>query len=163
MRERAAGRGGGRGDSRLHWPQVCRKAGIPLLLAPSIKAGLDLDWSNPKQKAAAIQILERQVSSLQQWVDRHLDDVIEQPIRPYLDAVTQVRDQDLELEIVFNRFGTLDVEPAGGVGGVSARAHQIIRPASRSAPRRSAQSGRTRSTRCQNIAPWCGSRRCTSS
>ncbi|WP_437780694.1 transposase [Sorangium sp. So ce1097] len=50
--------------------EICRKAGIPLLLAPSIKAGLDLDWSDPKQKAAAIQILERQVSSLQQWVDR---------------------------------------------------------------------------------------------
>ncbi|WP_437712356.1 IS1182 family transposase [Sorangium sp. So ce448] len=76
--------------------EICRKAGIPLLLAPSIKAGLDLDWSDPKQKAAAIQILERQVSSLHQWVDRHLDDVVEQPLRFYLDAVTQVRDQDLE-------------------------------------------------------------------
>ncbi|WP_437974976.1 IS1182 family transposase [Sorangium sp. So ce295] len=76
--------------------EICRKAGIPLLLAPSIKAGLDLDWSDPKQKAAAIQILERQVSSLQQWVDRHLDDVVEQPLRTYLEAVTQVRDQDLE-------------------------------------------------------------------
>ncbi|WP_437277923.1 transposase [Sorangium sp. So ce375] len=76
--------------------EICRKAGIPLLLAPSIKAGLDLDWSDPRQKAAAIQILERQVSSLQQWVDRHLDDVVEQPLRFYLDAVTQVRDQDLE-------------------------------------------------------------------
>jgi hypothetical protein len=76
--------------------EICRKAGIPLLLAPSIKAGLDLDWSDPKQKAAAIQILERQVSSLQQWVDRHLDDVVEQPLRTYLEAITQVRDQDLE-------------------------------------------------------------------
>ncbi|WP_437609950.1 IS1182 family transposase [Sorangium sp. So ce834] len=76
--------------------EICRKAGIPLLLAPSIKAGLDLDWSDPKQKSAAIQILERQVSSLQQWVDRHLDDVVEQPLRFYLDAAIQVRDQDLE-------------------------------------------------------------------
>ena len=31
--------------------EICRKAGIPLLLAPSIKAGLDIDWSDPKQKA----------------------------------------------------------------------------------------------------------------
>jgi hypothetical protein len=76
--------------------EICRKAGIPLLLAPSIKAGLDIDWSDPKQKAMAIKVLERQVSSLEKWVDRHLDDVIDQPLRPYLDAINQVRTQDLE-------------------------------------------------------------------
>jgi Transposase DDE domain/Transposase domain (DUF772) len=76
--------------------EICRSAGIPLLLAPSIKAGLDIDWSDKKQKAMAIEVVERQVSSLQKWVDRHLDDVIEMPLRPYLDAITQVRDQDLE-------------------------------------------------------------------
>src|ERR1019366_3373336 len=53
--------------------EICRKAGIPLLLAPSIKAGLDIDWSDPKQKAMAVDVVERQVSSLQRWVDRHLD------------------------------------------------------------------------------------------
>lgn len=76
--------------------EICRKAGIPLLLSPSIKAGLDIDWSDAKQKAMAIQVLERQVSSLQQWVDRHLDNAIEEPLRYYFDAITQVRDQDLE-------------------------------------------------------------------
>lgn len=75
---------------------ICRQAGIPLLLASSIKAGLDIDWSDPKQKAAGVEIVERQVSSLQQWVDRHLDDVISEPLRPYIDAITQVRAQDLE-------------------------------------------------------------------
>jgi hypothetical protein len=76
--------------------EICRKAGIPLLLAPSIKAGLDIDWSDPKQKAAAIEVVERQVSSLQRWVDRHLDDYVSEPLRPYLEAITRVRDQDLE-------------------------------------------------------------------
>jgi hypothetical protein len=76
--------------------EICRKAGIPLLLAPSIKAGLDIDWSDPKQKAVAVEIVERQVSSLQAWVDRHLDEGISEPLRPYLEAITQVRDQDLE-------------------------------------------------------------------
>jgi hypothetical protein len=76
--------------------EICRKAGIPLLLAPSIKAGLDIDWSDPKQKAAAVEVVERQVSSLQAWVDRHLDEGISEPLRPYLEAITQVRDQDLE-------------------------------------------------------------------
>jgi hypothetical protein len=76
---------------------ICRKAGIPLLLAPSIKAGLDIDWSDPKQKAMAIEVVERQVSSLQRWVDRHLDEVVSEPLRPYIDAITQVREQDLEI------------------------------------------------------------------
>jgi hypothetical protein len=76
--------------------EICRAAGIPLLLAPSIKAGLDIDWSDSKQKAMAIEVVERQVSSLQKWVDRHLDNVIEKPLCFYLDAITQVRDQDLE-------------------------------------------------------------------
>ena len=76
---------------------ICRKAGIPLLLASSIKAGLDVDWSDPKQKAMAIEVVERQVSSLQRWVDRHLDEVTSEPLRPYIDAIVQVRDQDLEV------------------------------------------------------------------
>lgn len=75
---------------------ICRLAGAPLLLASSIKAGLDIDWSDAKQKALAIEVVERQVSSLQQWVDRHLDDVISEPLRPYIDAITQVKSQDLE-------------------------------------------------------------------
>jgi hypothetical protein len=76
--------------------EICRKAGIPLLLASSIKAGLDIDWSDAKQKAAAVEVVERQVSSLQKWVERHLDEVVSEPLRPYIDAITQVRDQDLE-------------------------------------------------------------------
>ena len=75
---------------------ICRKAGIPLLLSSSIKAGLDIDWSCPKQKAMAIEVVERQVSSLERWVDRHLDEALFQPLRPYLEAITQVRNQDLE-------------------------------------------------------------------
>lgn len=47
--------------------EICRRAGIPLLLAPSIKAGLDIDWSDPAQKLAAVATVERQ-ASLQRWV-----------------------------------------------------------------------------------------------
>jgi hypothetical protein len=74
---------------------ICRRAGIPLLLAPSIKAGLDIDWSDPKQKAAAIEVVERQVASLERWVDKHLE-TIATPLTPYLEALTVVRAQDLE-------------------------------------------------------------------
>ena len=76
--------------------EICRKAGIPLLLASSIKAGLDIDWSDPKQKAMAVEVVERQVSSLHRWVDRHLDEATTEPLRPYIDAITQVKSQDLE-------------------------------------------------------------------
>jgi hypothetical protein len=76
--------------------EICRRAGIPLLLGSSIKAGLDIDWSDPKQKASAVEVVERQVSSLQQWVERHLDEVFSEPIRPYIAAIAQVRSQDLE-------------------------------------------------------------------
>ena len=76
--------------------EICRKAGIPLLLGASIKTGIDIDWSDPKQKLKAVDIVERQVSSLQRWVDRHLDDIESEPLRPYIEAIVQVRDQDLE-------------------------------------------------------------------
>jgi hypothetical protein len=76
--------------------EICRKAGMRLLLAPSIKAGLDIDWSDPKQKITAIEIVERQVSSLERWVDRHLDEALTRPLAPYIEALAQVRTQDLE-------------------------------------------------------------------
>jgi hypothetical protein len=76
--------------------ELCRAAGIPLLLGPSIKAGLDIDWSDPKQKLTAIQIVEQQVSSLHRWVERHLDDAISAPLTPYIQAIAQVREQDIE-------------------------------------------------------------------
>ena len=76
--------------------EICRKAGIPLLLSTSIKAGLDIDWSDARQKATAIQIVEQQVASLERWVDKHLDDLFERPLLPYLEAITTIREQDLE-------------------------------------------------------------------
>jgi hypothetical protein len=75
---------------------ICRKAGIPLLLASSIKAGLDIDWSDPKQKVTAIEVVERQVSSLERWVERHLDDAVAKPLTPFIEALSQVRAQDLD-------------------------------------------------------------------
>lgn len=75
---------------------IAKKAGIPLLLAPSIKAGLDINWSDPRQKATAIEIVERQVSSLQKWVEKNLDAYETEPLRPYIEAASTVRTQDLE-------------------------------------------------------------------
>ena len=75
--------------------RVCREAGCRLLLEPSIKAGLDIDWSNPRQKATAIEIVERQVSSLQTWVEGHLADDVRGAIGSYLQTLDRVKEQDL--------------------------------------------------------------------
>jgi hypothetical protein len=46
--------------------QICVSARIPVLLAPSIKQGLDCEWSDPSQKSEALRQLVTQLESLQQ-------------------------------------------------------------------------------------------------
>jgi hypothetical protein len=76
--------------------EVCRRAGTPLLLASSIKAGLDLDWSDPAQHAEAVATVERQVSRLQRWVKRHLPTwLAHAPLTPYIEALVEVQAHDL--------------------------------------------------------------------
>lgn len=76
--------------------EICRKAGIPLLLAPSIKAGLDIDWSAPEAKTDALNKLCRQLDRLMAWVARHLPQCNDAPLTRYIEALAQVREQDLE-------------------------------------------------------------------
>jgi len=76
---------------------VCRKAGIPLLLSSSIKAGLDINWNDPEQKDEAIERLTAQLCKLNDWLDRNRL-AAEEPLKPYIEALAQVRTQDLETE-----------------------------------------------------------------
>jgi hypothetical protein len=81
----------------IEFEQVCRQAGIPLLLGTSVKKALDRDWSDAEQKAEAINILARQVLSLEQWLERHLmDEVKNPPLRILLEVLDQLIEQDLE-------------------------------------------------------------------
>jgi hypothetical protein len=76
--------------------QICHEAAIPLVLAPSVKAGLDLDWNDPEQKAEAIEILCAQMTSLCEWIEeKRLAN--EEPLKRYLDALAQIQEQDLEI------------------------------------------------------------------
>ncbi len=77
--------------------EICRRARIPLLLSSSIKAGLDINWSDPEQKDAAIDKLATQLVSLNDWLDKH-QLAMEEPLKPYIEALSQVRKQDLEVE-----------------------------------------------------------------
>jgi hypothetical protein len=75
--------------------ELCRLAGIPLLLHSSVKAGLDVNWSDPEEKEQALEKLVGQVTSLHDWIEEQRLN-LEEPIRPYIEAVAQVHKQDLE-------------------------------------------------------------------
>jgi hypothetical protein len=77
------------------YQEICSQAGIPLLLNKSIKAGLDINWNDPQQRDDAIDRLVCQVSSLHQWLAKK-DIAGQEPLRPYIEAVAQVQQQDLE-------------------------------------------------------------------
>ena len=76
---------------------VCREAGCPLLLASSIKAALDLDWSDPEEKATAIPTLIDQLTNLQQWLTARLpDELTRPPLDEHVATLRQIIGQDLE-------------------------------------------------------------------
>jgi len=76
--------------------EVCRQADVPLLMASSIKAGLDIDWTEPDAKADALNRLCRQLDRLMSWVSRHTSSSTDAPLTRYIEALKQVRAQDLE-------------------------------------------------------------------
>jgi hypothetical protein len=51
---------------------VARQAGMPVLLAPSIKAGLEVDGTAPQAPAAALPQVGEQSEAWEAWVQRHL-------------------------------------------------------------------------------------------
>ena len=83
----------------LGWTEerVCREADCPLLLASSIKAGLDLDWSDPAEKASAVPIIIEQLTSLEHWVTARLPDELSRPpLDEHVATLRQIIGQDLE-------------------------------------------------------------------
>lgn len=77
--------------------RVCTEAGIPLLRESSIKAALDIDWDDAGEKAAAMHTFVRQLDALQAWIEGRLpEDIATPPLKARLDALVQIRTQDLE-------------------------------------------------------------------
>jgi hypothetical protein len=73
------------------------RAGIPLVTGSSIKAALDIDWDDPKQKKAALQNLLSQVQSLAAFVERELKTDLETPaFAERWATLKQILAQDLE-------------------------------------------------------------------
>ncbi len=83
----------------LGWTEdrVCREASCPLLLASSIKAGLDLDWSDPDEKGSAIPTVIEQLTSLEHWVAARMpDELTHPPLDAHVATLRQIIGQDLE-------------------------------------------------------------------
>ena len=113
--------------------QVCRQAGIPLLVDSSIKKALDIDWNEAGAKAEAIQTFSRQLDALQSWIARRLPaELAEPPLKAEVETLVQIRTQDLE------------PDPRAG-GRAFARGSPRI-DASRSSTRRCGTDGRARAS-----------------
>ena len=76
---------------------VCSRAGLELVGRSSLKAALDIDWDDPKQKHDALQRLLGEVDRFRDWLREHLDPTRDAPpLRAALALLAQVIEQDLE-------------------------------------------------------------------
>jgi len=77
--------------------QVAQRAGIPVLNASSIKAGLDINWDDPNARTEALTELVRQVDSLALWLAQELAESVEQPpLKEQLQTMRRLIAQDTE-------------------------------------------------------------------
>jgi hypothetical protein len=77
--------------------RLAQEAGIPLLLETSTKKALDIEWSDPAQKAGVVERLARQIDALEAWLKKRLpEELSKPPLKEHLDTLEQIRSQDLE-------------------------------------------------------------------
>ena len=77
--------------------EAAHMAGIELVTRSSLKAALDIDWDDPKQKKAALATLLQQVGALEAFLQRELKEELEvPPLKEQLETLRQVIAQDLE-------------------------------------------------------------------
>ncbi|HEU4401577.1 MAG TPA: IS1182 family transposase, partial [Candidatus Polarisedimenticolia bacterium] len=85
--------------SLLEWPveRVCREARAPLLAESSVKKALDLDWSDPAQKASAVKSLAVELDNLKDWISLRLkEELTKPPLKDEIETLAQLMSQDLE-------------------------------------------------------------------
>jgi hypothetical protein len=59
--------------------EVALAAGIPVVVASSIKAGLDIDWDDPNARRIGLQTLLTQVAALTDWLHAELGAELDKP------------------------------------------------------------------------------------
>lgn len=86
-------------ELETNFEEVCRRAGAPLLLASSIKAGLDIDWNDAEAKEDALNRLWIQLEKLRGWVQQWRPEKVppkQTPLSRYMGALEQIGQQDVE-------------------------------------------------------------------
>jgi hypothetical protein len=79
--------------------QIAERARTPLLVGTSVKAALDIEWSDPAKKASAIGTLVEQLDRLERWIAHEFgDEAAEPPLAAPLATLRQLREQDLDPE-----------------------------------------------------------------
>lgn len=81
--------------TKRDYEEVCKRAGMPLLLHSSIKAGLDVNWNDPEQRDDALNVLVGQVCCLVGWLQKERLQ-LDESLQPYVEAIAQVHEQDIE-------------------------------------------------------------------
>ncbi len=77
--------------------EVAAEAGIPVVNASSIKAGLDIDWDSSAARGEALTKLLSQVKSLSRWLETELAEAIrEPPLKDQLETMERLVAQDTE-------------------------------------------------------------------
>jgi hypothetical protein len=77
--------------------EVAKEAGIPVVAATSIKAGLDLDWDDPKARKLGLEKLLAQVRALGDWLQDQLSEQLgKPPLKEQWELVEKLIEQDTE-------------------------------------------------------------------
>lgn len=77
--------------------RIATAAGIPVLLAPSIKRGLDREWGPDGAMRDAVALLVSQLDALETWLKQNLaQELTRPPLQPLVATLHQLRQQDLE-------------------------------------------------------------------
>lgn len=74
---------------------VATEAGIPLVAGSSIKAGLDVDWTQPEASEEALNRLIDELDSMEKWVSMQPDQD-DAKVADNLVVLAEIRDQDIE-------------------------------------------------------------------
>lgn len=78
-------------------PEVLAEAGVTVVGKRSVKASLDIDWTDDDEKAAAFRRLLEDAERLEKWVATNVSDAAGQPpLKEALATLRQVIEQDTE-------------------------------------------------------------------
>lgn len=82
----------------VSFEEAARRGGVPLLAGgSSLKAALDVDWDDPKQKKVALETLLGQVRSLETFLEGELAEALKAPpLQEQWATVQQILGQDIE-------------------------------------------------------------------